>query len=123
MRISDWSSDVCSSDLGVIVLLPIEYRSSPEIYCCAMAASPKNIGPKTYGLSCGNQPLCRIMFHILKYSPGNPPTIMGLVPPSPAANRRHADRDCQCDPEGHAAHPARDRPRRPQAGQIGRAHV
>src|SRR3546814_15623290 len=82
-----------------------------------MAASPKNIGPKTYGLSCGNQPLCRIMFHILKYSPGNPPTIMGLVPPSPAANRRHADRDCQCDPEGPAAHPARDRPRQPQAGR------
>src|SRR3546814_7714145 len=53
MRISDWSSDVCSSDLGIVggqlplatgAGLAISYRGGEEVVMCQMGDGTTNIG-------------------------------------------------------------------------------
>src|SRR3546814_18562710 len=61
MRISDWSSDVCSSDLA-----PIVYRDSIDMDICWMASRGDKVGPEGDGKDYNNCPLTKekyLAFH------------------------------------------------------------
>src|SRR3546814_14792795 len=61
MRISDWSSDVCSSDLA-----PIVYRDSIDMDICWMASRWDKVGPEGDGKDYINCPMTKeqyLAFH------------------------------------------------------------
>src|SRR3546814_13049851 len=73
MRMSDWSSDVCSSDLNRLLLLHLE-RSGENL----------NATQRVFGMTLASQPLWILIAAFAWQQAGTPPAMQGWVEASVA---------------------------------------
>src|SRR3546814_9753853 len=65
MRISDWSSDVCSSDLNVAVLVPNDESIIPALWCyCSSDEYYSNVRKLDEKLGVTNATLAKVPFDL-----------------------------------------------------------